>query len=763
MLHHNTFPEASFRSHIPSTVHQPSFNQSQTNSIIKTSSPNNLDIPNTCLHDLDKSINIQENAPDLTEFLGASNQGIATCSGFSEQDYPNTNNLEQGLLNPYNPMVSPQNIKMPAELKEQLDRTQCNSSVGILPSLGNRAYLIVDSDLYLWRIKTNDDIAYYDIMSETILSVAVVKPKPNLFKSHIQHLLVIATVTDIVLLGVTIDPESQTLSLTTQPLYQIGTDTVQMSSIINNPNSTEIFLSGKDGSVYELQYGLNQSWSGYISQLTGIGKVSATQKGGYVRLVNHTRSSLAKLLFPTSLGSQDPLVKILFDSERQAVYTLSEQGSISVYKVNEEANADKKLNKITSLSQNQVAQKVKQAIIQATGPSAVPTKIMEGKVVGLTIIPVKISKILCLQATTSSGLRIFFSSNRLQNAPQNFQYLSIQHIRLPPGLTPNAEPWKRPQDIVATATNKNLSLTIACGRELKSPKNTLINSTFQINSTPKSSDDILWLFHRPENSQIAATVIGREKFQNQNRITNNTTTNAVTLGRQEQHSYSRLNSNTWTSGELTDGTLAVITSSQIFLIKSYQPSDELRSLFIESRTYESAKIEAFFEKYNGTGIATAACLKLALEPARQSVGVNCQNLAATAFFRYGSSKSVQNTFSNLPGNINNQMTSQTIIDSEKYRGVIQFISSVFHNQYDKLLIKTRKDEKTKEESVDNLLEEEQLKDTIESLNGLKQFFENNAADALRSKKSKDEEKLVILGLYEFTKSFTNRKNICINH
>lgn len=141
--------------------HAESNDNNSQNHNLNSNSP--LDIPNLCLNSLDNTINLENNAPDLCQFLGANvnNNGLATCSGFSEQDYPNISPLENTLLNPFDASVSPQTLKMPNELKDQLARTQCFSKLGLLPVIGDRAYLIVDSDLYLWRVKTGDDIAYW--------------------------------------------------------------------------------------------------------------------------------------------------------------------------------------------------------------------------------------------------------------------------------------------------------------------------------------------------------------------------------------------------------------------------------------------------------------------------------------------------------------------------------------------------------------------------------------------------------------------------
>ncbi|GCB80930.1 hypothetical protein scyTo_0022731, partial [Scyliorhinus torazame] len=46
------------------------------------------------------------------------------------------------------------------------------------------------------------DLAYFDGLSETILSVGLVKPRTGIFQPHIRQLLVLTTPVDIVILGV---------------------------------------------------------------------------------------------------------------------------------------------------------------------------------------------------------------------------------------------------------------------------------------------------------------------------------------------------------------------------------------------------------------------------------------------------------------------------------------------------------------------------------------------------------------------------------
>lgn len=48
------------------------------------------------------------------------------------------------------------------------------------------------------------DVAYFDGLNETIISVGLVKPKPNIFQSYVKYLLVLTTTVEITVLGVTL-------------------------------------------------------------------------------------------------------------------------------------------------------------------------------------------------------------------------------------------------------------------------------------------------------------------------------------------------------------------------------------------------------------------------------------------------------------------------------------------------------------------------------------------------------------------------------
>lgn len=124
----------------------------------------------------------------------------------------------------------------------------------------NRAWLTIDSDIYIWAYEDSSDVAYFDGLTETIVSVGLIQPKAGVFQNYIRYLLVIATSVDIVILGVLFTAGSggplQEIQLIPDPVFSIPTDGCTITSI-NGTKSGRILLGAKDGSLFEISYQVN--------------------------------------------------------------------------------------------------------------------------------------------------------------------------------------------------------------------------------------------------------------------------------------------------------------------------------------------------------------------------------------------------------------------------------------------------------------------------------------------------------------------------
>lgn len=88
---------------------------------------------------------------------------------------------------------------------------QCNCTMGLLPEI-NRAWLVIDSNVYVWNYENGRDLAYFDGLNEVILSAGLVLPKTGVFQDHIQFLLCLTTAVEIVILGVSFTGQKCTMS-----------------------------------------------------------------------------------------------------------------------------------------------------------------------------------------------------------------------------------------------------------------------------------------------------------------------------------------------------------------------------------------------------------------------------------------------------------------------------------------------------------------------------------------------------------------------
>ena len=153
-----------------------------------------------------------------------------------------------------------------------------------------------------YRYEDGSDLAYFDGLSDTILSVALLRPKKDIFQSHIKYLLCLTTAVEIILLGVGFgggeDGEMHLLpgkrsslemhdsvvqffsstdymiyisfpgrflkmigKRTPEPLFSLPPDATYMMAI-RGTAAGRIFMGGKDGCLYEFSYRADDGWFG---------------------------------------------------------------------------------------------------------------------------------------------------------------------------------------------------------------------------------------------------------------------------------------------------------------------------------------------------------------------------------------------------------------------------------------------------------------------------------------------------------------------
>ncbi|RCV45832.1 hypothetical protein SETIT_9G485300v2 [Setaria italica] len=213
----------------------------------------------------------------------------------------------------------------------------------------HRAWATVDNSFFIWRFdKWDGQCQDYNVDEQAICAVGLARAKPGIFVEAIQYLLVLATPVELmyfhlhllcllVLVGVCCsasadgtDPYAE-LSLQPLPEYMIATDGVTVTCITCT-DKDQIFLAGRDGHIYELQYTTGSGWRKRCRKVcltTGIG------------------SLLSRWVLPNAFkfSTVDPIVDMVIDDERNTIYARTEGMKLQLFDLG--ANGDGPLTKVT--------------------------------------------------------------------------------------------------------------------------------------------------------------------------------------------------------------------------------------------------------------------------------------------------------------------------------------------------------------------------------------------------------------------------------
>lgn len=546
---------------------------------------------------------LQENRcfPDLSELLNVPSHNMPSLSGMSDMDYPLQGS---GLISvPSLPELIPiRRVPLPPELVEQFGHMQCNCMMGVFPEI-SRAWLTIDNDIFMWNYEDGSDVAYFDGLSETILSVGLVKPKPGIFQPHIHYLLVLATPVDVVILGLSFpkahtglnDSMSGAMQLLPDPLYSIPTDNTYLLAITSTEQG-RIFMAGKDGCLYEIAY---QAEAGWFSQRC--------------KKINHSKSTLSFLipsLLQFSFSEDDPVVQIAVDNSRSILYTRSEKGVLQVYDLGADGQG---MSRVAAMSQS--------SVVSAAGNIArtIDRSVFK-PIVQIAVIDRSESSDCHLLAVTHAGVRLYFSTTPF--APPSAKHtqarpsiLALVHVRLPPGFSASST-LQKPAKIHKALYNKGVVLMAASETE---------------------DNDVLWCinhdsfpFKKPlMEAQMTVNVDGHSWALCS--VEEVTTSKIITpLNKDfipvtdpplvvQQHN-------------IPPQKFVLLSAQGSHIFHKLRPVDQLRHLLVSSAGGDSEDIERFFKLHKEEqACATALILACSTAACDREVLV----WATRAFFRYG--------------------------------------------------------------------------------------------------------------------------------
>ncbi|KAI8956850.1 nucleoporin-domain-containing protein [Daldinia sp. FL1419] len=307
---------------------------------------------------------------------------------------------------------------IPQNVLEQYNRAEVSTMMGLFAEL-NHAWVTIDNCLYLWDYThPNPELTGYEDSQHSITAVKLVPPKPGVFNSVITHILVVATTSEIFLLGVaakeapggakTIDLYGTRMSL---PLKGI-----EARVIAGSADGRIFFASQADSDIYELKYQQEEKWF-----------TNRTEK------INHTyRSWTAAVPNPAQiLWGKTPtehIIDIVVDDSRSLLYSLSNTSTVRTYHIEPP-------NRLI-----QVIEKTKDDFLRDIAHTlSMVSPLLNERTDIVSISPISAVEDfkVHLMALTNTGCRLFMSatsaaSYMLGSSEQAPQSMQLQSIKFPP-------------------------------------------------------------------------------------------------------------------------------------------------------------------------------------------------------------------------------------------------------------------------------------------------------------------------------------------
>lgn len=536
---------------------------------------------------------------------------------------------------------------LPQNFSSQFPNVQYRSFMGLFPEI-RRAWLTVDNKLFLWAyplseacVDTPQAPAYSDLyvfegITDVIMSVALVRPRPHVFDESIEYLVAVATNVQVTLLAVSFSPSGEISLLSTS--VSVATDAVLMLKLASTADG-RVFMAGDDGLLHELRYESN-SLGGVFDMFTS--------RSTRARKLVHANSSIPFASYIRSIFRRDDeLVDLAIDASRSVLYTLSQGGSLSVYDISHPS----KTRIVASVN---VAHESRN-VVSFSVPSG------EREYVSIHAVESQLSSTVHLIVVTSYGERIYFSSapgsssssdpgvfpERSRSTRQRAGYIgpkSLTCVGYRPSPDPRISRSSHPCIHIALCDRGNF--VFADLRENESDRLICVYPDFGLASAPGSQNT------RPGASQ-AVEVVSETTLDVNDGVSvdrpNHTTRFAMSSpgnigmslngsaqeGLKRTFAIAAAERSTGSFGKVSDGSSTqspklfwVLTSSAIHLYERVQPVDRLLEIFVLENA-SSSELELFFKRY-GAAEACAMCIEIAIShPTLFAV-------AANAFHKFGS-------------------------------------------------------------------------------------------------------------------------------
>lgn len=296
-------------------------------------------------------------------------------------------------------------------------------SMGLFAEL-HYAWVVIDNALYMWDYTiANPELLGFEGQPHVITAVKFAVPRKGVFLPSIRNIIVIATISEVILLGLGTDGGPGGSDVLT--LFNTGMSTsirgLDVKSITTSDKTGRIFFGGTtENDVYELTYQQEDRW--FSSKCAAV----CHTRSRIQLALNAPISTFAGGLLPKAT---EHIEQMVIDDSRDSLYTLSSNSTIRMFRLRADGSAD--------LAITMPPEKTYVNVGHYIPPN--DTLNRHTKIVSISTVSSQESSKYRLVATTATGYRIYFSgtsSHQYYNQPT----LQALHIKTPPLNAPAAPP-----------------------------------------------------------------------------------------------------------------------------------------------------------------------------------------------------------------------------------------------------------------------------------------------------------------------------------
>ncbi|KAI5862066.1 nucleoporin-domain-containing protein [Durotheca rogersii] len=360
--------------------------------------------------------------PPLAKAAAYINNALTKDSEYPQLDsYCRQSSSEYDLTrvdSPWAPFQKTHMHPIPQTILEQYNRAEVSTMMGLFAEL-NHAWVTIDNCLYLWDYThPNPELIGYEDSQQSITAIRLVEPKPGVFNSVIKKILVVATSSEIFLLGVAVRGApggSKTVELygTKMSLPMRG---IEAHVIAGSADGRIFFCSPSDTDIYELSYQQEEKW--FSSRIS---RINHTSRGW-----SATVPMPSQILWGTT--ASEKIKEIVVDDSRKLLFSLSNTSTVRTYHM----ESPNKLTKVIEKTKNDFLRDIAHAL-------SVVSPLLNERMEIVSISPISAveDNKVHLMALTNTGTRLFMSAtsaasymlNSQSQAPQSMQ---LQAIKFPP-------------------------------------------------------------------------------------------------------------------------------------------------------------------------------------------------------------------------------------------------------------------------------------------------------------------------------------------